>query len=267
MSPILTSRAQDLDLRGPLTEFAEQGYARLGQVLRSDAAHDLATRAAALMQGEVRHSGMFFQHDSPSGRYEDMEFNGGWVGPSQAYRKLERLELDPLFRAWIENPLFQRLAQTVLGPDVTLYRAVLWNKKAQGGMAVPWHQDDGRFWGLDSPPVLQVWTALDDAPAEAGCLEVLPGSHLPGLATPEGGTIPSPCLEREQAEARAQALPALRGESILVHNHTWHRTGRNHTALPRRAVSVSFLSGEVSCARRRRAPRQFLRLFQPERKK
>ena len=74
--------------------------------------------------------------------------------------------------------------------------------------------------------------------------------------------IPFDCLEREQAEVRAQALPARRGESILVHNHTWHRTGQNHTAAPRRAVSVSFLGAEVSCVRRRRAPRQFLRLFE-----
>ena len=29
----------------------------------------------------------------------------------------------------------------------------------------------------------------------------------------------------------------------------------------RRAVSVSFLSGDVRCVRRRRAPRRFLRLF------
>jgi len=261
MFPILTPRARDLDLRGPLTEFAEQGYARLGQVLSSEAAHQLTTRAAALMQGEVSQPGMFFQHDSPSGQYEDMVFDAGWVGPSQSYRKLERLELDPLFRAWIENPLFERLARALLGLDITLYRAVLWNKALQGGMAVPWHQDDGRFWGLDRPPLLQVWTALDDAPVSAGCLEVLPGSHLGGLATPEGGTIPNECLDREQAEGRAQALPAICGESILVHNHTWHRSGRNRTRMPRRAVSVSFLSGDVSCVRRRRAPRQFLPLF------
>jgi phytanoyl-CoA hydroxylase len=188
-------------------------------------------------------------------------FNKGWVGPSEAYRKLERLELDPLFLAWIENPLFERLAHSLLGQDITLYRSVLWNKAPDGGMEVPWHQDDGRFWGLDRPPVLQVWTALDDAPLASGCLEVLPGSHLSGLATGEGGTIPVDCLIKKQADAGALALPAQRGESILVHNHTWHRTGRNRTALPRRAVSISFLSGDVSCMRRRRSPRRFLPLF------
>jgi len=263
---MLTSSARDLDLSGPLAEFAEHGYARLGQVLTPEGASRLTTRASALMQGELRYPKMFFQHDSPSGRYEDLAFNDGWVGPSQAYRKLERLELDPLFLAWIENPLFERLAHEVLGQEVRLYRSVLWNKAPGGGMAVPWHQDDGRFWGLDRPPVLQVWTALDDAPLAAGCLEVLPGSHLSGLATREGGTIPSDRLDDAEADVSALPLPARRGESILVHNHTWHRTGRNHTASPRRALSISFLSAEASCLRRRRAPRQFMRLFTGERR-
>jgi phytanoyl-CoA hydroxylase len=257
----LTPRAHELDLQAPLAEFAEHGYARLGRVLTTEGAHQLALRAEALMAGKIRYPRMFFQHDSPGGRYEDLAFNKGWVGPSDSYRKIERLELDPLFLAWIENPLFERIAHSVLGPDITLYRSVLWNKAASGGMAVPWHQDDGRFWGLDRPPVLQVWTALDDAPQASGCLEVLPGSHRTGLVTPEGGTIPDDCLTRQQAEADVVPLPAKRGESILVHNHTWHRTGRNRTGLPRRAVSISFLSGDVSCRRRRRAPRQFLRLF------
>ncbi|MDP6932082.1 MAG: phytanoyl-CoA dioxygenase family protein [Myxococcota bacterium] len=258
---MLTDRARELDLSEPLSEFSERGYALLGPVLTDAAAQQLAARAEALMEGEVRYPRMFFQHDAPTGRYEDLVFDEGWVGPSQAYRKLERLELDPLFLAWIENPLFERIAHRVLGQDVRLYRSVLWNKAPRIGMAVPWHQDDGRFWGLDRPPVLQVWTALDDAPRSAGCLEVLPGSHLEGLATREGGTIPPDRLECEGAEARALPLAVRRGESILVHNHTWHRTGRNHTDLPRRALSISFLGGEVSCLRRRRAPRQFQRLF------
>lgn len=257
---MLTPHGEALDVTGPLAHFQAHGYARLGPVLSQDAAAALADRAAALMGGRQPSDGMFFQHDSETGRYEDLVFNAGWIGPSDRYRKIERLEQDPLFAGFIENPLFERLATRFLGEGVTLYRAVLWNKAPRGGMAVPWHQDDGRFWGLNQAPEFQVWTALDDAPEAAGCLEVVPDSHKGGLASPEGGTLTGAALEA--AQAQALRLPAARGESILVHNHTWHATGRNQTDHPRRAVSVSFLSADVRCTRRRRAPRQFRRLFQ-----
>jgi hypothetical protein len=32
----------------------------------------------------VRHEGMFFQHDSETGRYEDLTFGAGWQGCSRA---------------------------------------------------------------------------------------------------------------------------------------------------------------------------------------
>ncbi|MCP4810511.1 MAG: phytanoyl-CoA dioxygenase family protein [Proteobacteria bacterium] len=254
----------DRDLGPELAHFAEHGYARLGRVLSDEGAVALAERADDLMMGVQPDPGLFFQHDSETGRYEDLAFNAGWVGPSRRYRKVERLELDASFFAWIDNPLFGRIAHALLGPDVQLYRAVLWNKAPGRNMATPWHQDDGRFWGLDRPPSLQFWTALDDAPVEAGCLEVVPGSHRGGLATPEGGTITPESLAEADAEARAVPLPARRGEALLVHNHVWHRTGHNHTGHPRRAVSVSLLGGDVRCARKRRAPRQFRRLYEAE---
>ncbi len=251
-----------LELRGPLSAFARQGYARLGPVLASDAARQLRQRADELMLGEVRYPGLFFQHDSSTGRYQDLVFGAGWVGPSLAYRKLEKLELDPLFAAWIENPLFARIAQAVLGREAALYRAVLWNKAPRGGMDLPWHQDDGEFWGLDRPPCLQIWTALDDAPAEAGCLEVVPGSHLGGLASPTGGTVQPDRLRELEADASRVLLPVAAGEGLLIHNHVWHRSGRNATHTSRRAIGVSYLSAATRCTRKRRAPREFKRVFE-----
>jgi len=177
------------ELEAPLEQLRRDGYARLGRVLSDTGARRLRTRADDLMLGRVAYPGLFFQHDSKTGRYEDLERGLGWIGPSRSYRKVEKLELDPLFFGFVENPLFARIAANVLGAEVTLYRAVLWNKAPHGGVDLPWHQDDGRFWGIDRSPTLQIWTALDDAPAEAGCVEVVRGSHRDGLATPEGGTV------------------------------------------------------------------------------
>ena len=213
------------------------------------------------MLGEVQYPGMFFQHDSPTGRYEDLIFGAGWVGPSLSYRKLEKLELDPLYAAWIENELFARIAKAVLGNEVTLYRAALWNKAPLSGMDLPWHQDDGVFWGLDRSPCLQIWTALDDVSDEAGCIEVVPGSHLRGLASRLGGTIREEQLSEPGRGDEIVRLPVRAGEALLIHNHVWHRSGRNTTDTARRALGVSYLAGATRCTRKRREPRSFRTVF------
>ncbi len=241
--------------------FAAQGFARLGRVVDDERLAALRARVDDLMLGRVTLDGLFYQHDSPTGAYEDLTYGKGWIGPSLAYRKLEKLERDDVVRAWIENPLFGAIAHTLVGPDVSLYRAMLMNKAAQGGTALPWHQDGGKFWGIDRMPTLQIWTALDDAPEEAGCLEFVPGSHLAGLCRPEGGSVDAATLEREHAEQRRVRLPVVAGEAVLIHNHVWHRSGLNHTPHPRRALSFCYMDAATRCLRTKRAPRDFARVF------
>jgi phytanoyl-CoA hydroxylase len=258
---MLDPRAHAIDVAAALEHFRERGWARLGRVASDEALERLRARADDLMFGRVVHEGLFFQRDAPSGRYGELEFGRGWEGPSPCYRKIEKLERDPLFRAWIENAVFERVVRAVVGDEAALYRAVLFTKSAAGGTELPWHQDGGSFWGLDRDPELQVWTALDDAPVESGCVEVLDASHSNGLATPLGGTIPRAIVERAGADGRKVAVPARAGEVLLIHNYLWHRSGVNGTGISRRAFSVAYMPATTRCLRRRRAPRSFVRVF------
>jgi phytanoyl-CoA hydroxylase len=244
-----------------VAHFRAHGWARLGLIAGEATLERLRARADDIMMGRVVHPGLFFQRDSPTGRYEDLVFGKGWEGPSLEYRKIEKLEVDPCFRAWLENGAFERVARAVLGDAIAVYRATLFTKGAAGGTELPWHQDGGSFWGLDRDPELQIWTALDDAPPEAGCVEVVDGSHAAGLATPLGGTIPRDIALARGAEARVLPLPARAGEVLLIHNYLWHRSGGNTTGRPRRAFTVSYITAETRCTRVRRAPRRFPRVF------
>jgi len=257
----VTTDAAALDVEALLARYARDGYARLGRVLADEGLAALGARADDLMHDRAPRHELFFQHDADSGRYEDLAFGRGWQGPSAAYRKIEKLERDPIFHAWIENPLFGAIARAHLGGAVALYRAVLFTKAASGGTRLPWHQDDGHFWGIDRSPSLQIWTALDDAPVEAGCLELVPGSHLRGLATPQGGVIPDALVADDVRAGRVISLPARAGEAILVHNHTWHRSGINVTGRRRAALSICYISAATRCLRKRRAPRRFMPVF------
>jgi len=260
--PVLTVDAASFELAPALAEFGSQGYARLGRIVSEEALLALGARIDDLMSARVRHEGLFFQRDSATGRYEDLIFGKGWQGPSQEYRKIEKLEIDPVFRAFIANPLHERIARALIDGPIALYRAVLFTKSARGGTALPWHQDGGIFWGISPAPFLQIWTAIDDCPAGAGCLEVVPASHLDGLATPEGGVIVGEELRKARAEERAVPLPARAGESILIHNHLWHRSGTNASGRRRSALSVCLMTASARCLRKKREPRQFVRLFE-----
>jgi hypothetical protein len=258
---MLLPGAEELPLEEPLAHYRAFGWARLGVIASGEGLAALRARAEQLMLGEVVHPGLFFQHDAASGRYDDLARGRGWQGPSLRYRKMQQLERDPVFAAFIGNPLFARIARAVIGPDISLCRAALFIKAAQGGTDLPWHQDGGSFWGLSRDPELQIWTALDDAPIASGCLELVPASHLAGLATPLGGVIPDDAVRRGGAAARSVLVPARAGEALLLHNHCWHRSGRNATGAHRRAFTLCLMDAATRCTRRR-SPRRFQRLFE-----
>jgi hypothetical protein len=259
--PVLLPGALAIDLDGVLARYAAVGYARLGPVLSEAGLAALRERAEDLMLGRIAYPGLFFQRDAESGRYEDLTYGQGYEGPTTRYRKVEKLEKDPLFHAWIQNPLFERVARALIEGEISIYRAALFNKPASGGTPLPWHQDGGSFWGLDRDPALQIWTALDDAPEGGGCVEVVEGSHLGGLATPLGGLIPPERVRAAGADARRVPLPARAGEAILIHNYLWHCSGVNGSGRPRRAFTVCYMSRSTRCLRKKRAPRAFTPVF------
>lgn len=251
----------DAEIAAAIEQFREEGYARIAGVARPETLAALRERADAILAGTVRYPGLFFQPDAPSGRYEDLQFGQGWTGPETNYRKVEKLELDERFRAWLENAVFERIVRRVISGPVVIYRAVMFSKAACVGSDLPWHQDGGRFWGLDRDAELQLWTGFDDAPPAAGGIEVLPGSHHGGLATPLGGVVPRANVEAAAADARALPVPTGAGDVLLLHNYLWHRSGPNTTDAPRRGFTVCYMPASTRCLRKKRAPRAFFGVF------
>lgn len=210
---VLAAGAADLDLDAPLASFAREGYARLGPVLAGDAMVALRARADDIMLGRVVHHGLFFQQDTTTGRYDDLEFGKGWTGPSLNYRKIEKLERDPLFLAWIQNPLFGRIARALLGEAVTLYRAVLFSKAALGGTVLPWHQDGGRFWGLDCDPILQIGRPSTTPPSPPAASRCCPGATVTAWPPPSAASCPRrspPRVTPRRAPSPCRPAPARR---------------------------------------------------------
>lgn len=98
-------------------------------------------------------------------------------GTACTLTKLPQLaERDPTFLALARERAIVSVVEEILGPAL-IFRDVLLAKPPRIGAPIYYHQD-ASYWDVDQPErVLSAWIALDDAPREAGALEVLPGTQ------------------------------------------------------------------------------------------
>lgn len=223
------------------TQFRHDGYLRLGRVVPVEWIEALCSRIDDIMLGVVKYSGMAMQLDSTSGDYSAVpESSPTHKGATLAYRRIDQLDRDPQFLTYMQHPLFRRITRVLVGTDVSIFRAMFMNKPASQGTPLPWHQDIGVGWGLDTNPICTIWTALDPATQANGCMQIVPGSHLLGILNEQH--FPSEADQEKYAPAsRRIFLEAEKGEAILLHNWLLHRSGVNPTGQPRRAFSIAYM--------------------------
>lgn len=222
-------------------QFMEQGYLSLGHLLDATALAALQQRIDDIMLGKIPYPTMRFQLDGTTGEYKNLPPDSpGHKGATLNYRRITGLEEDPRFLAYIQHPLIQQITRRYIGEEVSIFRAMFMNKPAQQGTVLPWHQDVGEGWGLDRNPIITIWTALDDATAANGCMQVVPGSHKLGVVNPQH-FVSEADQQRYIADQAVIDLEVPAGEAVLLHNLLFHRSGVNPTPGARRAFSTAYL--------------------------
>ncbi len=219
-------------------EFMERGFLRLGKVLPANEFQALQQRMDDIMLGRVEYENMRFQfHDSSTG---ELHRTRGNTERSLEYRRIDDLEQDPVFLAYMQHPLYRQITRRYIGEDVSVFRSMFMNKVTGAGTQINWHQDVGTGFGIDTNPFVTVWIALDDATVANACMQIVPGSHKHGIINDKH--FPSP---EEQAEYISEEditdLEAEAGEAILLHNYLLHRSGVNLSEERRRAFAVIFV--------------------------
>ncbi len=159
-----------------------------------------------------------------------------------AYRKIQDLELDPLFLAYLQKPLYRDICARMYGTqtDIACFRAMFMNKPSGLGSPLIWHQD--RWSNLDRDPQITVWTALDPATQDNGCVQIVPGSHKE-LLNPEHGSgfLTDEMAAEIVARSDTEYLEMGAGEVVLLHNWMLHTSDVNRTQQSRRAFSVCYM--------------------------
>lgn len=128
---------------------------------------------------------------------------------------------------------------------------VIW--KPIGAKSLGYHQDSSYLSWFTPPDLLTCWIALDDTLASGGTIEFVRGSHKWQLSGPEG-EFHAPKdyrMPMEKAAQLAGAKPEIcyvevaAGGGSFHHGWTWHGSGQNTSANPRRALVVHAMRSEV----------------------
>jgi len=233
-------------------QYERDGYLRLGKTLTDEELAALQQRIDDIMLGKapVDYDRMLMQLDRIPGQTDAPgPQTNGHKGGTLRYRKIQDLEFDPLFLAYMQKPLFRHICERVYGSqaNVACFRAMFMNKPAREGTVLVWHQD--RWTHLDRDPLITIWTALDPATKANGCVEIIPGAHH-RLINPEHGSgflTDAQAAELLQKNERVY-LELAAGEAVLLHNHLPHGSGVNSTDIPRRAFSACYMDAATKAS-------------------
>ena len=228
------------------SDYRCDGFMRLGTVLDSVEAAQLAERADDHALGRVQIPGVQMQHDPGDTTAAIAPASDVPLGTVR-YRRIHGLEADEPFRQLVRRPLFLEIAAQHYGAHapVSLFRAMVFNKPAACGSTLPWHQDGGAVWALDRDPLVTIWIALDDATVENGCVEVVRGSHRLGVLGTIGGNVSDEDAARHCTPDRVVPLELQSGHAVLMHNWLIHRSGSNPSSKRRRAFSACYMDGRT----------------------
>jgi ectoine hydroxylase-related dioxygenase (phytanoyl-CoA dioxygenase family) len=135
--------------------------------------------------------------------------------------------------------------EDLIGPNILCWNSVFWIKEAQSPSYVGWHQDL-QYWGLSNSDVVSIWIALSNAGEDAGCMNVIPGSHkeiMEHAETYAKNNLLSRGQELEIDISQRKTVPmALKAGQVSFHNvRTAHGSGPNKTNDRRIGLSLHYM--------------------------
>jgi len=153
----------------------------------------------------------------------------------------------------VHHPAVLDAVEDLIGPDIRLFHLSVWPKNAHDPAYVGWHQD-ATYFGLQPEVQVTAWVALTDASIEAGCMEVIPGSHKLGqLHHAEDATAQNNLLSRGQTitaefdRGTTAFMPVRAGQFSLHHTLLVHNSRPNNSADRRIGLGISYIPTHVRC--------------------
>ncbi len=228
--------------------FQRDGYVIVRSLLPAAEFEQVQRELDRYIRDVVPHSpaGDAFYEDGPQG--------------GKALKQLHRLDQDPFFAAYKNDPTWRQLAETLIGEPCVAESPEWFNKPPGSTQGTPPHQDNYYFC-LEPCNVVTVWMALDTVDDENACLRYVPGSHLRPVR-PHGHSailgFSQGILDYGSEDAAQEVAIHLQpGDAVVHHGNLIHLAGPNRsTARQRRALAMVFKG--TSCRRDETAYQRYL---------
>jgi ectoine hydroxylase-related dioxygenase (phytanoyl-CoA dioxygenase family) len=152
----------------------------------------------------------------------------------------------------VHSPEILDAVEDLIGPNIRLFHLSVWPKDPGTGTYVSWHQD-ATYFALDPICHVTAWVALTDAPVEAGCMEVVPGSHRLGQLRHADMQDTDNLLSRGQTLAaevdrsRTAYMAVKAGQFSLHHTHLVHNSRPNRSTQRRVGLGISYVPTHAHC--------------------
>lgn len=168
--------------------------------------------------------------------------NGQWRVPvkfdevdkkSAQVRVLHPHRLSPKVMNWYLHPNVAETLEVLFGKPA-LGAQTMFYYKPPGAKGQGMHQDN--FYLLAKPATcIGVWTPLDDADEENGCLWMVPGSHRMGIQCPEKNRAErwlnygDSHISKFPRETKPVPVPVKRGQTLFFGGEVIHGSGPNRS--------------------------------------
>ncbi|HIL11108.1 MAG TPA: mitomycin antibiotic biosynthesis protein, partial [Candidatus Latescibacteria bacterium] len=142
------------------------------------------------------------------------------------------------------------MVEGLVGPEITCSPIQHTRAKLPAGITpggadphvAPWHQDSGVTWEEADPHfIVTVWLPLSPARPENGCLQIIPRAHNAGMRQhhiKQGlGTV---IIDDEMPAEEQLTLPMDKGDILLMHKQTPHRSTANNADVVRWSMDLRY---------------------------
>ncbi len=218
-----------------ITKYHQDGYTVCPNFLTPDEVAQLLAETEKIISGNT-----LADHDKDRMEMEPDQPPDG----TKVRRLYEPCSYYPLFRMLSESDKLLDAVEDLIGPNLLYHYSKLNMKPPEIGSVVEWHQDLS-YYPMTNRDSLAVLFYLDDADAENGCLQMLPGRHEGDLlAHTREGYFQGRATEVVDS-SEAELVEGKAGAAIFMHCMTPHASVTNRSNRPRRTLILSYRAADA----------------------